>query len=149
MLDRFEQFSLAIFNISRYWNKIAADGMKKYGLKGAYAFTLLTIYRSNGDITASELCELCRKDKAEISRTIALMEEKGLLKREGKNLYRASLILTDVGRNVAQDISDKATLAVELAGRGISDEKRAVFYEALGIISNNLKEISKEGLPEQ
>ncbi|MBR1390221.1 MAG: MarR family transcriptional regulator [Lachnospiraceae bacterium] len=149
MIDRFEQFSLAIFNISRYWNKIAAEEMKKYGLKGAYAITLVTIYRCDGDVTASRLCELCSKDKAEISRTIAAMEEKGFLKREGKNFYRANLILTEAGKNAAQDISSKATLAVELTEKGVSDEKRDVFFEVLGIMSNNLKEISREGLPEQ
>lgn len=149
MIDRFEQFSLAIFNISRYWNKIAAEEMKKYSLKGGYAITLITIYRCDGSVTASRLCELCSKDKAEISRTIAAMEEKGFLKREGKNFYRANLILTEAGKTAAQDISNKATLAVELTEKGISAEKRNVFFEVLGIMSNNLKEISREGLPEQ
>ena len=31
-MDRFETFSLALFNMSRYWNRLAAEEMEKYGL---------------------------------------------------------------------------------------------------------------------
>ena len=61
-MDRFETFSLALFNMSRYWNRLAAEEMEKYGLKGAHAFYLVTILRHDGDVTASQLCELCGKD---------------------------------------------------------------------------------------
>ena len=33
MVERFERFSLAIFEISRYWHKLAAEEMSAYGLK--------------------------------------------------------------------------------------------------------------------
>ena len=42
---RFERFSLAIFEISRCWHKLAADEMAKYGLKGPHAMYLVTIRR--------------------------------------------------------------------------------------------------------
>lgn len=147
MIERFERFSLALFNILRYWNKIAGEEMKKHGLKGPYAFYLVTMSRYEGEITAARLCETCSKDKADVSRAINAMEKKGFVKRVGENSYRAKLILTDEGKRVAKEISDRATLAVEMAGKGLSEEKRAFFYEALGIISSNLKKISKEGLP--
>ena len=35
MIERFERFSFAISEISRYWHKITATEMEKYGLKGA------------------------------------------------------------------------------------------------------------------
>ena len=74
-MDRFETFSLALFNISRYWNRLAADEMAKYGLKGAHAFYLVTILRYDGTVTASQLCELCGKDKADVSRAVSKMEQ--------------------------------------------------------------------------
>ena len=40
-----------------------------------------------------------------------------------------------------------AEKAVEIGGKGLSDEQREVFYHALEVISSILKEVSREGLP--
>ena len=45
MVDRFEKFSLAISEISRYWHKIAAEELKPYELKSTHAVYLTTMYR--------------------------------------------------------------------------------------------------------
>lgn len=148
MIDRFEKFSLAVFSIARYWNKIANEELKKHGLKGPYALYLVTMANYNEDITAAHLSEMCSKDKADVSRALCAMEKKGFIKKQGDNAYRARLTLTDTGRAVAEQITKRAVLAVEMAGKGLSDEKRAVFYEALYTITDNLKEISEKGLPE-
>jgi hypothetical protein len=37
---------------------------------------------------------------------------------------------------------------MELAGSGLSDEDRAVFYSALELLGNNLQEIARTGIPE-
>lgn len=151
MISRFERFSSAISEISRYWHKIAADEMTKYGLKGPHAVYLITMYRYSDGITSAQLCELCRRDKSDVSRAISVMEEKGLIKREGvnQNLYRALLKLTDEGRTAAEHICERARIAVETAGTGISDEHRIIFYETLELIASNLQTISEEGLPRQ
>ena len=65
MVDRFEQFSLAIMEISRHWHKMAADEMENHGLKGSHAVYLLTMYRYPEGITAPRLCEICGKDKSD------------------------------------------------------------------------------------
>lgn len=148
MIDRFERFSLAVFSISRYWNKIATEEMKKHGLKGPYALYLVTMANYNGDVTAAHLTEMCSRDKADVSRAVSAMEKKGFIKRLGDNAYRAKLILTDNGKAVAEQITSRAVLAVEMAGKGLSDEMRAVLYRALDTITANLKEISRKGLPE-
>lgn len=57
------------------------------------------------------------------------------------------ITLTDAGRKLAESINEKAKAAVEFASRGLPDEKREIFYEALELISNNLQILSKEGLP--
>ena len=82
---------------------------------------------------------------------ISIMEQKGLVKRDGglKSAYRAKIKLTDEGKNVAKAITERAALAVELAGKGLTDENRDVFYSSLEIIMNNLRDISKKGLPEE
>lgn len=53
MIERFERFSYAIFEVSRCWHKIAAEEMEKYGLKGSHATYLTTLYRYSQGITAA------------------------------------------------------------------------------------------------
>ena len=79
MENRFEHFSLDIFNISRYWNKIATDEMKKYGLRGTHALYLLMLDGYEGGITAARLAGLCQRDKADVSRALADFQNKGIL----------------------------------------------------------------------
>lgn len=146
MIDRFERFSLAISEISRCWHKIAADEMEKYGLKGSHAVYLTTLCRYPDGITAARLCELCAKDKADVSRMMSIMEKKELVVKEG-NSYRAQLKLTPAGLEAAEHVRRRATVAVENASRGLTPERRAVFYEALELIVSNLQNICEEGLP--
>lgn len=150
MVERFERFSLTISEISRLWHKIAADEMEKYGLKGPHAIYLTTMYRLNEGVTAPRLCELCGKDKADVSRMMTMMEKKGLVRKEGefRNRYRGVFLLTDAGRNAAEQVCSRASLAVELAGQELSDETREIFYSALESITEHLRRISREGLPE-
>lgn len=151
MVDRFERFSLSIFEISRYWHKITAVEMEKYGLKGPHAVYLVTMYRYPDGVTSTQLCKLCGKDKSDVSRMMSIMEKKGLVTKEGiyQNLYRGVFKLTAAGKIAAEHVLQRISLAVEIAGKGLNEERRAIFYETLELIASNLRTISKEGLPQQ
>ena len=146
MIDRFERFSISIFNISHYWNKIAAEVMKKHGLRGGYALYLIVLSRCDENITAAKLAELCQRDKGDVSRAISTIQKKGILKPYGQNRYRAPLILTAEGREIADQLSAKASGLLELAGKGLSGEMRENIYPSLDLIAKNMKQISEEGM---
>lgn len=146
MVDRFERFSFAISEISRCWHKIAAEEMESYGLKGSHAIYLTTLYRYPQGVTAAKLSELSGKDKADVSRMTAIMEKNGLIVKEGSS-YRALLKLTATGREAAEHVRGRASVAVENASRGMSEEHRAIFYQVLELIVSNLQNICEEGLP--
>lgn len=148
MLERFERFSYGIFEISRCWHRLAAEEMEKYGLKGPYAVYLLALQRSKNGITAAQLCEICARDKADVSRAVRAMEEKGLVCREGSS-YRALLKLTSTGKTAARHIYQRVSVAVEYAGKGFSDQHRETFYQVLDTITANLQVLCREGLPNQ
>lgn len=150
MLERFERFLSAISEINRYWHKIAADEMAHYGLKGPHATYLAAIYRHPEGMTAPQLCESCGKDKADVSRTMSILETKGLVRKDevGRTLYRGLYRLTDEGFHAAEHVCRRASLAVELAGKNLSDQDRTIFYSSLDSIVNNLRIMSEEGLPE-
>ena len=129
MKNRFEHFSLDIFNISRYWNKIATDEMKKYGLRGTHALYLLMLDGYEGEITAARLADLCQRDKADVSRALADFQKKGILEPYSGPRYRA--------------------VALDLAGQGITEEMRENMYHCLDLIAANMRGICEEGLMNQ
>ena len=84
MVGRFEVFTLGLSEIMSSWNKIAAEEMKAFGLKGTYVIYLIALYKHPEGLTAANLSEKCNRDKAEVSRAIASFEKNGLVK--GKTL---------------------------------------------------------------
>ena len=148
VIGRFEVFTLGLSEISASWNKIAADELKPYGLKGGYIVYLIALFKSVDGLTSANLSEMCNRDKAEVSRAIKSLEGKGFIKRENVtvNSYRAKITLTEEGSKITRELRERIKLAVEKGGEGLSEEERESFYTALEKISLNLKQISKEGL---
>lgn len=135
--------------VYRCWHKLAAEELAEYGLNSPHAVYLNVLYKFEEGITAAQLSVLCSKNKADVSRMVSIMEEKGIVKKEavGDNLYRAKIKLTERGKEAAEHVRERAALAVELAGGGLSGENREIFYNALELITSNLQTLSKEGLP--
>ena len=148
MIGRYELLSSSISSMYHDIQKIERVEMAKFGLKGPHAQCMLAMSRYPGGLTASQLCELCDKDKAAISRTVAELEEAGMVARLAQNgsRYRAMLTLTEQGAAAARAVSDRAQVAVEQAGAGLNDAQRQVFYQVLALISGNLHTICKNGL---
>ena len=151
MIGRYEVFSSSVSSMYHDIQKIERVEMAKYGLKGPHAQCLLAMSRYPDGITASELCGVCDKDKAAISRTIVELEREGLVSRTAKNgsMYRAVLKLTPQGEEAARRVDARAQFAVEKAGECLTDKERAVMYKALELIAGNLQTICAEGLEEQ
>lgn len=120
--------------------------MAKYGLRGPHAIYLVTMQRYPEGITAAQLCELCGRDKADISRAVSMMEQKQLITKEGSH-YRTLLKLTPSGDEAAAQVCHAAATAVDLASKGYNDQQRDTFYQVLDTITANLQTISRQGLP--
>lgn len=148
MLKRFERFAYALGEITRCWHKITTDEMEKQGLNGPHALYLTILFQNPNGITAAKLSKLCGKNKSDVSRMISIMEHKGLVKKErsGKNLYRAMLKLTEEGHKAARLVQEKAEAAVLRVSEGLTEEKRAIFYEVLEKITANMQTLSTEGI---
>lgn len=148
MENRYELLSSSISCMYHDIQKIERVEMAKFGLKGPHAQCLLAMSRYPQGVTSARLCEICEKDKAAISRAVSELEQTGMVLRQERNgnRYRANLILSEQGKAAAAAVCDKARLAVEQAGNGLDDEKRAVFYQALALIADNLHVLCREGL---
>ena len=141
MINRFEHFTMDIFSITRSWNRLANEEMKKYGLRGAYGLYLVMIAGSEGQITAAKLADLCQRDKADVSRAVEKKKKKGILEPYGESKYRASLILTKEGKELASQISRRASEVIGQAGQDISQEMRENMYQCLDSIALRMREI--------
>lgn len=150
MQSRYEQFSASISSIYQSIQKIEKNEMIRYGSRGIYAQYLAALLRYPDGMTAAKLSEICDRDKAAVSRTVADMEKEGLLMRrnQGENKYRALLQLTDEGKRAAQFVARQAQFAVEEGGQGLSDEERLRLQQMLSLIARNLEKLCEEGLPQ-
>ena len=148
MVNRFEHFASSISCIYRYIQKIERDEMEKHGLKGPHAMCIVIISRYEEGLTSSELCKVCDKDKAAISRTIAQLVNKGIVERRCVNgiNYRSKLVLTEKGAEIANTVNELVKAAVDKAVDGISDEEREAFYTALDLYATNLQNMAIKGL---
>lgn len=144
MIEKFEVFTIAMSEITSFWARIATSEMERYGLKGVCAKYFITLLKNPDGITAARICDVCYRDKAEVSRTIAALEKKGLVVREnvGANSYRALIKLTAEGKKAAKEIAKRVEYAYELGGEGIDEKDRELFHSCLEIIVKNLKEHS-------
>ena len=148
MEGRYELLSGSVSSMYHDIQKIERVEMAKFGLKGPHAQCMLAMSRYPDGLTASRLCEICDKDKAAISRTVAELEDAEMVLRDaaGGNRYRARLTLTQKGTEAAEAVSRRALVAVEQAGIGLDDEQRKIFYQVLALIAGNLHAICKDGL---
>lgn len=151
MISRYEFFSTVVSSLYHDIQRIERQEMAKYGLKGPHAQCLVIMSRYPQGIAAARLCELCERDKAAISRTVAELEATGLLARGERNgiRYRVPLFLTEAGQKAAEEVNAVAMRAVEQAGQGLTEEQRRVFYDVLGHIAQNLHTISRDGIQEK
>lgn len=150
MVSRFEQFSTAIASIHRNIQKIERAEMAKFGLKGPHCQCLLAMLRFPEGVTAAQLCEICDKDKAAISRTVAELESAGMVSRpqgQGKR-YRASLKLTEAGMAAASAVVNRTKVAVVAATGDYGREQQLQFTQTLAMLASNLDTICREGLKE-
>lgn len=149
MPTRYEAFTSVISAIHRCVQKIERDEMIHCGYKGAFAQYLTAMTHYPQGVTAAQLCEVCDRDKAAVSRVLSEMEDKRLIRRitPCDHSYRALLTLTEEGRAAADFVFQRGQSAVNTVGRDLTDTEREVFYTALNKIATNLEEVCLDGLP--
>ena len=143
-MDRFNSFTLAISNISRYIYKIEAEEMKKFNLKPQH-ISCLYYLNTNGSLTSKELVDISLEDKASISRSIKYLEKNGYIicESNAKKRYNDSFTLTEKGKEISNKISIIISDVLELGSNGLNDDERNNLYKYLYIITKNLEKILK------
>lgn len=140
MIERFEKFHQNIAAAHKYMAKIKAASMDKFGLKAANVMCLYFLGKNEGGLTPMQLCGLCGEDKAGISKSLAVLKQKGYVAfEESSKKYRNTYKITEAGQKVCDEINEIIVDVVGMVGASLLEEERIIFYKSLDAIVGNLK----------
>jgi len=138
--DRFADFSNLIYNAYKSLHRLKTRGMRAYGLGSAHTFCLRTLHGCKNGMTRTQLAAACSVDKAQISRLVSELEERGYLVEESKGAgYRKKIFLTEHGHKVASGIDDMVDRVLHYVSSEIPDESIEQMYQTLSVICDKLK----------
>ena len=142
--NRFEIFSPAVLQLAKSVQYIKSRKLAEYDLKGTNALCLCKILDSKDEgLTATELAFTCDIDKAQVSRCMAELTEKGYVYRNdmGGRRYKQKYHLTEEGKTIAEDIDSVAAKVQKTLRRGITAEELDSFYLTLNQICENFGDL--------
>jgi DNA-binding MarR family transcriptional regulator len=144
--NHFEVFSTSIAQLIKAMQFLKSRKMAQYGLKGTTALCLCQILDSEGGLTAGELAELGEIDKAQVSRSMAELSEKGFVTRgdEENRRYKLKYQLTPKGRAAAEDITAAVRRVQDTVSKDISDADLNIFYSTLYKLCENFAALLEE-----
>lgn len=146
MVDRFEKLTIGVAQIYKSIQRIKKYQMNELGLKGTHVMCIYYLSTHSDGLTAADLCDICKEDKAGISRILSDLEHGGFIRYESANdkKYRAKAVLTQEGQTCASSVNDMILHATQKGGNGISEKEREIFYRVLFLISDNLAQLCSE-----
>ena len=142
----YEAFVPVSLQIAKTVQAMKSQKMTAYGLKGTNATCLCRILLSENGLTATELATACGIDKAQVSRAMTELAERGLVCRDDRNgrRYKQKYHLTDAGVIAATDITEATRDVREALYRGIDENDLQVFNDVLARMCNNFRIFSQE-----
>ena len=137
--DRFEIFSTSVLRLVRSVQILKARKMAEYDLKGTNAVCLCRVLESEGGLTATELASACELDKAQISRSMAELMEKGFVTKESDaaRRYKQRYLLTPAGQHAALDIRHTIMEIEQTVSKNIPPASLDHFYHTLYKLCDN------------
>lgn len=145
-IQRFEDFISLVNTAHKSLQKIKTYEVKEFGLRGSHVMCVFYLGQNAGGLTAGEICEKCKEDKAAVSRTLACLIEKEyvVLMNDANRKYKLKYVLTPKGKKAYEEICNHITNRVNEFGEDLTDEERAVFYRAFGKIVDNFENFCGE-----
>ena len=128
---------MTLSRLNKNIQKLKTDGMGQFGLKGVDTLCLYQM-GGRGELTFSEIGQLCQLDGALVSRTLRGLVKSGMVEKLGlPGKYNATYRLTGAGTETAARIRLIVTDIQSKADRGISREDLDTFYRVLDRLTAN------------
>ena len=135
----FETFSSMLSAATKSLERLKSKGMEEFGLSGTHTLCLRQLYDSPDGLTRTELATRLAVDRAQITRVIGELLEKGFVEERGGSGYRKKCSLTEKGRSATSEINSIVERINRFVSGDIPQERLLSFYETLGEICENLK----------
>ena len=135
----FESVSLNLKHMLKGIQYMKSQKLAEYDLKGSTTQCLCCIAACENGLNAGELSTRLNIDKAQVSRCVAELIERGFIFRneqEGKQ-YRQKYCLTESGRLVASDISKTSRVIHEKISAGVQEKDVDAFCRVLETLCRN------------
>ena len=144
MSQRFTTFTIKISRLNKLIQKLKADGMGQFGLKGVDTLCLYQL-ADHEALTFSEIAERCDLDGALVSRTLRGLVAKGMVEKDGApGKYHARYSLTQQGRAQTDEIIRIIHTIQTHADTGIPTEDLVVFYRVLLRLTDNFEQMAAD-----
>lgn len=146
MENRFERFTSLILQINRSIQHIKLLEMSRFQLKGIHAMCIFYLNQNPEGLSQAELVRLCLEDKASISRALSELSARNLVidtQPGQQKKYNARITLTPKGLEIARQVQEKATAALNTCSGDLTDSDREAMYRSLMQISDNLEQYEK------
>lgn len=145
--ERFEEFVGLISSLEKEVQRIRAVECERLGLRGADLMCLYCLGRSDSPLTAAELSRRAGVTRAAVSRSLAQLEESGLVTvaaaDEGR-AYRVPVSLTDVGRATMAGVEGAVSRVMSRVDSALEDDDaRARLYASLASVLECLRGIGR------
>jgi len=125
--------------------KLKEKAMAPYSLGGVHTRCIRSLSINPEGLTRMQLASRCGVDKAQISRIIAELYDKGYITDASvKSGYKNKIILTDSGFSAAEEINRLILNINDFVSGDIPEEKIRIFYEVFEQICENLKKAEED-----
>lgn len=146
--ERFEEFVGLISSLEKEVQRIRAVECERLGLRGADLMCLYCLGRSDSALTAAELSRRAGVTRAAVSRSLAQLEEGGLVivapAGEQGRAYRAPVSLTDAGRKTMAGVEGAVSRVMSRVDSALEDDDaRARLYASLASVLECLRGIGR------
>jgi DNA-binding MarR family transcriptional regulator len=114
-------------------------GSEFAGLSAMHSRVLLMIARASV-VTAQQISELLRRDKAQITRLLNDLQQQGLVLRQAdpQDGRRQLLLLSEQGQQLAARLKVKKRQIASTMLRGLSEQQQRQMSELLALMYSNL-----------
>ena len=138
--DRYERFSQMLVGASKSIYRIKHKRMLKYGLMSTHTTCLRLLYENPSGLTKKEISDNCDMDKAQITRIVKDLLDKGYVKAEGtEKAYNRKFFLSESGHEITEEINAIVLEVNEYVSGEIPQADLEEFYRVFETINNNLR----------
>lgn len=145
---RFEDFVSIIEALHKEIQRIKAAEASRLGFRGSDVMCLYYLAKNPEGLTGAELARLADVSRAAMSRTLAHLEEDGLVEvgdsGEECTRYRVPVRLTEHGREVSRPIDDIVRRVLDETSMTLTEGQRKEMYISLNHVLERLRSIARD-----